>query len=81
VVGAQAANDRKTVRRTAGANRGEVGSSRPGAGTGLQNVRYRFRGDIGRFSSPKKLVGYTGLCPASTSPAAPIAAGRLRTPA
>jgi transposase len=32
-------------------------------------------GGIGRFPSPKKLVGYTGLCPVSTSPVVGITAG------
>jgi transposase len=33
-------------------------------------------GDITRFASPKKLCGYTGLCPASTSPETATAAAR-----
>jgi transposase len=37
-------------------------------------------GDLARFASPKKLCSYTGLCPASTNPATPTAAGRSPTP-
>ena len=33
-------------------------------------------GDIGRFASPKKLCGYTGLCPRSTSPVVVTTAAR-----
>jgi len=33
-------------------------------------------GEISRFPSPRKLIGYTGLCPASTSPANTTAAAR-----
>jgi transposase len=38
-------------------------------------------GDITRFPSPKKLCGYTGLCPGSTSPAAATIAVRWPTTA
>ena len=33
-------------------------------------------GDVSRFPSPVKLIGYTGLCPRVYSPASPTAAGR-----
>jgi transposase len=38
-------------------------------------------GDIGRFPSPKKLCGYTGLCPRGTSPAAATSAAHWPTTA
>ena len=38
-------------------------------------------GDIHRFNSPKKLCGYTGLCPRVYQSGAPTAAGSSPTPA
>ncbi|MBV9194338.1 MAG: transposase [Solirubrobacterales bacterium] len=36
-------------------------------------------GDLGRFASPVKLTGYTGLCPRVNSPARSTAAARSQT--
>jgi len=48
----------------------------PGIGWVLSYTIAAEIGDIDRFASPKKLCGYTGLCPRVTSPATAIAAAR-----
>jgi transposase len=48
----------------------------PGIGFVLAYTIAAEIGEIGRFPSPAKLAGYSGLCPASTSRASPTAAAR-----
>jgi transposase len=46
----------------------------PGIGWVLSYTIAAEIGDIGRFASPKKLCGYTGLCPRVNQPALAVAA-------